>query len=384
MQLSLIKQERINLKASVNHKDFSVQELIDNSSFRRMVKGMATPEEFDQWNRWMELSDENRVKAREAASDILGFEIKSPSLPDIEKQWKQLNRKTSGKLNLNSYHTEKRHGGNENMLKWVIRAAAIILIAAVAGVGGLYFTDSAESVTRLQQLIEEKTISTAEGEQKTLTFSNGARVVLNSNSSITYRLGVHQNETIDVTLEGEAWFNVERNTSKKQPAFAVRTPDGIIRDIGTKFLVTIQNNQSRIVIQEGMVEVEPVNKQLEESGTLDDSFIVEMGEMVEFNRDNIIRREHVNTTLFTSWATGYLELSQTGLHEFANYIEERFSVKVQLNDSALDNITLNGTVYFRSLDELVRSVAEVTGIPAYRSTDMGVVYIGKINETTVN
>lgn len=374
----------------MKHKEFTVQNLIDNTSFKRLVKGIASSEEVEYWNTWIELDEKNRLKAKKATSEILGFEFKSLEVPDLEQQWEELRKKTVDEERVkpirlsHSHIVSHTHGGNEATLKWIFRAAAVALIIAFAGVGGYYFYDEEESVTHLQQLIQEKTISTDEGEQKTLTFSNGSRIVLNSNSKVTYRLGVFDEQTIDITLEGEAWFDVESGVSGKQPALAVRTPDGIIRDIGTEFLVSIQRNQSRVVIQEGIVEVEPVNKQFEESLNKNDSFRIEQGEMVEFNRENIVKRELVNPTLFTSWATGYMELDKTGLQEFANYVENRFGVKVVLNDSELENITLNGTVYFRSLDELVRSVSEVTGIPAYRSADTNQVFIGELHETTAN
>lgn len=368
----------------MEQKEFTVQDLLEHASFKRFVKGIATSEEVNYWNSWIESNETNRRKAKEASSKIVGFEFRSPEIPDLDEQWQKLQEKTSGRRQLKSKRVDYTHGGNEVMLKWIFRAVAVALIIAFAGVGGYYFYNAETSTTHLQRLVQEKTISTDDGEQKTLTFSNGSRIVLNSNSKITYRLGVFDGETIDITLEGEAWFDVESDAEGNQPAFAVRTPDGIIRDIGTEFLVSIQHNQSRVVIQEGIVEVEPVNQQLQESLNKHDSFRATQGEMVEFNRENIVKREQVNPTLFTSWATGYMELDETGLQEFADYIENRFGVQVVLNDSGLENIELNGTVYFRSLDELVRSVSEVTGMPAYRSTDTNQVFIGELHETIKN
>ncbi len=368
----------------MKQEEFTVQDLLENASFKRFVKGIADSEEVEFWNNWIESSDERRAKAKEANASIIGFKFRSPDLPDLDRQWQQLQNKTSEKKQIKPIRLDHNHGGNEKMLKWIFRAVAVALIMAFAGFGGYYFYNADTSATHLQKLVQEKTVSTDDGEQKTLTFSNGSRIVLNSNSKITYRLGVFDEETIDITLEGEAWFDVESGVSDNQPAFAVRTPDGIIRDIGTEFLVSIQHNQSRVIIQEGMVEVEPVNARLQESLSKHDSFRATQGEMVEFNRENIVKREQVNPTLFTSWATGYMELDKTGLQEFASYIENRFGVQVVLNDSGLEDIELNGTVYFRSLDELVRSVSEVTGMPAYRSTDTNQVFIGELHETINN
>lgn len=353
-------------------KNYTVSELVDHPGFRRMVKGKASFDELEMWSQWIEENDQRREKARSAFSEIAGFEFDEPVFPDIEQQWSDLYRKTVGSTKIKP--RSKRCG--EKNLRWIFRAAAVILVMSLAGLGYYYYeTDNA--VIHLEQLSEKKTVITANDEQKTLIFSNGSRIILGSNSILTYNIGLLHNQTIDVTLEGKAWFDVESDPVKKQPVFAVNTPDGIIRDIGTKFLVTVQKEQSRVVLQEGLVEIEVANEENANTGNV--SFSVRKGEMVEFNREGILKREEVNSTLYTSWATGFLEFNQTELQEFAEYIERRFNVKVQIGDTDLPDILIDGAVYFRSLEELVRSVSVVTGIPVYQSDDRTTVYLGNPN-----
>lgn len=319
----------------------------------------------------MEENDENRTKAKAAISEIVGFEFKSHPMPDVQSEWARLRSKTSGKKKAGAYQRkpDNRH------LQWFIRVAAILLLASMVGIGVYLHSGSERGLTHLQQLTEEHTISTNADEQKTLTFSNGARLVLNSNSRLTYTLGMIQSQTIQVTLEGEAWFDAD-NDESADPAFAVRTPDGIIRDIGTQFLVTVQQEQTRVVLQEGIVEVESIAETSGENNTESEFFRIEEGEMVEFNRTNILTRERVNPTFYSAWATQFMQFDETTLSEFAEYVKKRFGTDVQISDSELEGITLDGAVYFRSLDELVRSVSEVTGIPVYISDTREIVYIG--------
>ena len=215
---------------------------------------------------------------------------------------------------------------------------------------------------------------TEEGEQKTLNFSNGSKVILNSFSTLTYRLGSYNGSTIEITLDGEAWFDAGPGGDSDEPVFAVNTPDGIITDIGTKFLVKVENGHSAIVLQEGLVEVEPLD--LSNSGMQEKKFQVQEGEMVEFRRAEIITRRYVNPTYYSSWATGMLKLEETDIEEFSEYIEQQFDVEVKLKDSRLKNMQLNGTVYFRSLDELMRSVSEVIGLTTYRPVRKDTVFLG--------
>lgn len=356
----------------MKEKDFTIQELKENPSFRRMVRGIASADEVEGWNLWIESSDENRLKANKALTEMVGFGFQKSETPNIEEEWKRLRAATIGnsEKSLPPIRQDK-----DNALKWIFRAVAVILLAGFVGIGTYQYNEESSSVPQLENLTAERTISTDVGEQKTLKFSNGSKVILNSYSSLTYSLGNSKTTTIDITLDGEAWFDADPHSESDEPAFAVSTPDGIIRDIGTKFLVTVENGHSRVVLEEGLVEVEPLSQAGTNSQSANATFQVQKGEMVEFKHTEIITRRNVNPTFYSSWATGVLEFEQSGVQEFAEYVEKRFDVGVQFRDSSLENIELNGTVYFRSLDELMRSVSEVIGIPVYRSADRDTVYI---------
>lgn len=349
---------------------YTTDELIENQSFCRMVNGTAAKEEIERWSQWIEQNPENRQKAKIAIQKISGFRLGDPDFPDIEKEWDRLKRKTVNRIN-------KRYSGSGSSgrrYSMFIRVAAILLLGSLVGVGFYHQFADDEHPPHVEQITEEKTILTGEGELKTLSFSNGSRIVLNSNSSLTYTLGLLRYETIEITLNGEAWFDV-KNSRNDIPVFAVSTPDGIIRDIGTQFLVTVREESSRVVLQEGLVEIEQ-NHSISQAGEAD-IFQVKKGEMVEFDRSSILRRKMVNPTFYSAWATQYMEFDRTSIHDFANYVERRFDVDVKIEGTHLADITLDGAVYFRSLDELVLSVAEVTGIPVYLTKRRCTVYIGK-------
>lgn len=354
----------------VTAKEKVICDLIENPSFRRMVNGMARPDEVEYWNGWMEADSRNREYARKAIAGITGFEFRDPQLPDLEKQWIWLASRTerSGSPVLRS---PKK--GRESF-HWLLRLAAVFLLASLAGLGVYQLGGELQPVVQLEQIVEERTVITREQEKKILSFSNGSRIILNENSVLTYRMGAVR--TIEVTLEGEAFFEANGKADGSQPAFSVNTPDGVIRDIGTKFLVTVRRNTSRVVLQEGVVEVERPGL----SGLSNAVFSVKKGELVEFSRDDILHKEGVNPTLYTSWATEHMVLDRTSLSEFARYLERQFHTRVQIVDPDLMEITLTGAVYFKSLEELVRSVSEVTGIPVYQSPERDTVYIGNPNE----
>lgn len=351
----------------MGNKDYTVSELVQDPAFRRMVKGTAAPYEIDRWSKWMEASNQNRQKARLAMSEIAGFEFADPTIPDVDEAWSRLYSVTVGGRDIPHLKMSEK----DSSLRWMYRAAAAILLIGMVSIGGYLYSESDQAATQLEQITEERQVETGEGEQKSLKFSNGAKIVLNSNSVLTYTIGLLGDETIQVTLEGEAYFEADMYSSSSQPAFAVSTPDGIIEDIGTKFLVTVEKGHSRVILQEGLVEVEQGDAR-----NSNGIFRVSMGEMVEFDKAHIIKREAVNSTFYTSWATGFIEFNQTEIKEFATYVEQRFGVKVQIMNPDIAGIAMDGAVYFKSLEDLVRSVSDVVKISVYQSEDRNTIYIG--------
>lgn len=358
----------------MNRRGYTVQDLIHDQSFRRMVKGTASTKEVEKWNAWIEESEQNRTKARKAIAEIAGFTFSDPEMPDVEVEWKRLKKTIQNQSQ--SKHRQKANSGE--VATWIYRVAAILLVGAMIGVGFFIYSSAYNSSTHVKRITQDKTVSTGLREHKTITFSNNSKIVLNSNSSIKYTLGGKLGRTIHVVIEGEAFFEAE-NGESEQPAFAVHTPDGVIRDIGTKFLVTVQRGRSRVILQEGRVEINTDSKT-----DNDQKISLSDGEMLEFNRSKVLKKKKVNSTFYTAWATGFMQFNQTKIQDFAGFVEGRFDVRVQVVDPALANIKIDGGIYFRSLEELVRSVSEVAGIPVYQSRDRDTVFIGNKNNTNAH
>lgn len=351
----------------VEKREYSIDDLINHPSFRRMVKGVASPEEIDRWDNWLREKNENRRKAQQAIPEIVGFAFKDPIQPNIEKEWDNLQQVTIG-------NTQKKLPPlptKDSTFTWVYRVAAILVMGTLLGMGFYAFSGSEQASVQIEQITKERTIKTGSDEKKTVQFSDGSEVVLNNNSALTYKVGLLHGQTIKVVLEGEAYFDAENDSEQTKPVFEVHTPDGVIRDIGTEFVITVQKDRSRVVLQEGRVEVS-TKKQMNSTGHIS----VEKGEKLEFNTNGIIKRCSVNSTFYTSWATGSMNFNKTTLRELAAFIEQRFDVGVQVADSDIGDIRIDGGIYFESLGELVRSVSEVTKVPVHQSEDRRTIYIG--------
>lgn len=353
--------------------DYTIPELVHNQSFRRMAEGTASPQEIREWSEWMEQSDENRRTAKAALAEIAGFGFDAPAMPelDIDQEWRRLRGDTmDSQKNIPLHRTRKPIA--KRWLYWAV--ASVLLIGFGAYFWANVNSHSASEGAKLEQVVQCETIQTGAGEKKTLRFTNNSReakIVLNSNSRLTYEIGLTQEQPIKISLRGEAFFDVEKGFSKTTPAFSVTTPSGVIKDLGTEFLVRADDDHSRVVLQEGLVEIAARN-----NGKVYQRFKLKRGEMVDFTGMNILRQRQVNSSFYTSWATGFVQFDKTAISDLLNYLKMRYNVKTVIHNSELTDITLEGAVYFDSLEELLRSVSDIAKIPVYQSKNRDIVFIG--------
>lgn len=71
-----------------------------------------------------------------------------------------------------------------------------------------------------------------------------------------------------------------------------------------------------------------------------------------------------------------MKFRQTSLQKFAGYVEKKFNVHVKFVDPTLKAIKISGSIYFKTLAGLVKSVSKVAMIPAYQSKDGQTIYLG--------
>ena len=90
-------------------------------------------------------------------------------------------------------------------------------------------------------------------EQLAVTLPDYSKVQLNANSQLDYKSRQWENNR-ELTLNGEAFFDVEKGTS-----FKVNTSEGIIEVLGTEFSVTVRDNFFEVQCFEGKVKVTSSN-----------------------------------------------------------------------------------------------------------------------------
>jgi transmembrane sensor len=87
-------------------------------------------------------------------------------------------------------------------------------------------------------------VAQASSEQISFTTEDGSTVLLRPNSAL-YQLGEHA-----LRLEGDGLFDV---TSNPERVFSVETSGGLIEVLGTRFVVTARDADTRVYLEEGSV-----------------------------------------------------------------------------------------------------------------------------------
>ena len=171
------------------------------------------------------------------------------------------------------------------MLKVAVPAAAAVVLAAVLSIH--LFMGREEAVT---------TYSTAYLETEYIVLPDSSKVWLNSATTLTYGSDFNKRDR-EVTLSGEAFFDVSKNPSKP---FVVRMKDAEITVKGTSFNVTAYDGENGIqaALLTGQIQFQ----------TGQDYIYLSPGEVISYNRqDRSMSKSRKDVNQYCSWLEGKLD-----------------------------------------------------------------------------
>jgi len=168
-------------------------------------------------------------------------------------------------------------------------------------------------------------------------------VDLNKNSKLSYnpKYGSSRRE---VTLSGEAFFSVIKNTERP---FIVHVKDVSIRVVGTSFNVKEENGKVKVSVKTGKVlvyfERSPEKRLLlqpNQKGILDPQI------------QTIIKTQQ-STVNCSSWKTGTLTFDKTPLSGVLSELTDIFNTKINCADTSLNNLLISASFSNQTLDQII-------------------------------
>jgi len=223
-----------------------------------------------------------------------------------------------------------------------MRAAAILILPLI-----LYSIYSTFQVSPTSENTASIEIFSPQGARTHFQLPDGTQGWLNSGSSIKYTSNFEKKR--NVSLSGEAWFDVVHN--EKKP-FVVKTPALDIEVLGTKFNVTAfpEEKFTEVILQEGKVQVEGTKKHFKSELKPNEKFTFDPIK----NTGNI---QSVNSGQFCAWKDGLLILRNEPLSEVLKRIGRWYNVNILLTDNELAKFRYRATFQDEPLEEVIRLIS---------------------------
>ena len=239
-------------------------------------------------------------------------------------------------FHLNSSQTEtgsltlENHQNPRKKRRLLLLAATSIFITAILG-GYLYINNK----SALPNKIAKSEVSTKKGSRTKVQLPDGTTVWLNSSSKLTYDNQNFGNVIREVSLIGEAYFDVVKNKTKP---FVIHTAKMDIKVLGTVFNVKCYPGEktTETSLIHGSVEVSIKDRQ--------EKILMKPNEkLILINEDKILAEKNTATTNKKNAATPYnpiIELSHLTLYPTNNEIVETGWVqnKLVFNNESLEDV----------------------------------------------
>lgn len=258
-------------------------------------QGIASTEEEENILNWVEESNENRK-----------LFLKERKLFDIA-------------LFSDKLATQKKSIFFMQLLKWSMRSAAIFIIAL-----SCYFIFNDYQYNRVAHM---QTVTVPAGQRAQITLTDGTKVWLNSQSTLSYAANFGRNER-NVQLDGEAYFEVAKN--KKIP-FYVRTELNMVRVVGTSFNICAYNGSKEFEasLVEGIVDVYSATNNKQIVRLQKDEFFT--------NYKGKYKKKILPSYEYLRWKEGLYCFDDASFSSIIFKLEKYYNIKIIVSNSRLLN-----------------------------------------------
>lgn len=251
----------------------------------------------------------------------------------------------------------------------VYKVAASLLIVAAAAVAWY-----AAPINEKPGYVADTTveIQTNYGERRTVVLPDESSVVLNGNSKLRYSGNWSTDKPREVWIDGEGFFAVQH--TKNHQKFIVHTREGLnVEVLGTKFNVKTRENGSEVLLTEGKVKLNVVDKAAP-------SVYLNPGELATM-KENKLSKKVVKDETYTSWVNSKMVFNKMPLSELAQILRDTHGLTVKFEDEQLQTRKLSGEISSATTEDILLAIAETFNIKVTRTDDNTVTFSQKESKT---
>lgn len=321
----------------------------------RVLSDEVTASEKEELKQWMnkkpehqKLFEELKVSWNQEPGDISFLFDHQKGLDKLQSKISRVKREDKKEARISNFLKTQ---SARKFKPFKIAASILLLVAALAVTFTLQYWEPSQTV-----------YTTSSVEQRIITLPDGSKVRLNANSQITFPENFEGTRR-QVTLEGEAFFEVEKNPRKP---FVIHANEALIQVLGTAFSVKEQTASSdvMVVVKEGVVSFRPENKTEANGVKLRKGYLGYLS-----GADGEINVEEVNTENYFSWIHGQLSFDGTPLSDVLTQLERIYGIRNMINDSSLASLRLTAHTNSASLEEVLQMIALSLEISYRRNGD---------------
>ncbi|MBC9797423.1 FecR family protein [Sinomicrobium weinanense] len=340
-------------KTGKPYKDYKTEDFLTDESFISWVqKNTSTTD-------WAGMLDKypHLVPFSEEAKNMISglkFEQRSYDESRIEDLKKRIRFKTEefsakerkGKVFSLSKRTAGAARNKSKKQYWLVAS----MIATFIVVGSL-LTDFFAEKDKLEAPSDFVVRKTDKGQKLTVFLSDGTKVMLNSNSEITFEEKFN-NTLRMVHLTGEAFFEVAKDTSRP---FLVDANGTVTQALGTSFNIDQKGKEVQVSLVTGKVSV--AQKEFNYNEILDpgEQLIIDTEEGLSAEKRNFDRNEVL------AWTIGVLFFKHEESREIFEKLESWYGVEIQVEKSpeTMAGWSYSGSFHNESLENVLKSIGMV-------------------------
>jgi ferric-dicitrate binding protein FerR (iron transport regulator) len=234
-----------------------------------------------------------------------------------------------------------KDGRSHSRSLWFLKIAAVFLV--FMALSYVLVSKSFNTAEILDSAILLTTTSI--GEKKAVVLEDGTRIILNANTILSYPK-VFSGETREVTLQGEAFFNVSHDP--KRP-FVVHTDKGMkIRVLGTQFNVKSYSEDLNIETTLVSGKVRVVEEKDQKAVVLNPS---QRATYVK-NEDKLII-DNVSTENLTAWRQGKLVYDETPIRQVISDLKRTYNVSIEVRSEEIMDYNYTGVFDNLSIEQIM-------------------------------
>ncbi|WP_338840414.1 FecR family protein [Flavobacterium ginsenosidimutans] len=271
------------------------------------------------------------VMDKKQSDDILNYIL---SKPQSESKVVELNPKRRRKVILQS----------------LFAAASITILIALGN--SLFFKQKTTLPITLETpvVVAQNTLIDFSGKQL-VHLPDGSTVLLNDNSTLKYDQNSFDSETREVTLTGEAFFDIKHNPKKP---FIVHTGKIQTRVLGTAFNINAQNssNNIEVTVARGKVQVGDTEKIYG---------VITPNQQIKVNKSTLnFEQNNVSAAIVTEWKSNYLILDDINMAEAVSLISQKYKVQILISNDKIKNCRITASfLNEEDLDHVLKVISSV-------------------------